>query len=261
MTYGLTVVVPFYKRYDEFIFSFEKNQCFYNSNYQIVLVLDEPTQKDLVLGFVKTKETLTNWKVLINENDHDWRNPAKALNVGIKNSDSEMILVLSPETIMINNVIEKFMSTICLSKLKSFAIGKTYDSNMQEIGNYLHEENFFITNCHCRGFHGSIMFHKKYADSIGGFDEKLEYWGGDDYDFRKRMILYGIKKIEVNDSVCVHVDHKKVNDEKKWINIKNAVERDKLSRIIHYAVNYRANEGIEWGTSFDKIIFENHIAR
>ena len=96
--FDVSVVMPFYKKMDEFRRIFPKNLPYFQRNgIEIVIAMDEDSEEESLINFTH-RYPFINWKVIVNHNKHDWRNPAKAINVGIRNATKEFILVCSPES-------------------------------------------------------------------------------------------------------------------------------------------------------------------
>ena len=90
---------------DEFLRVFQKNLPYFQRNgIEIVIAMDEDSEEESIINFTH-RYPFINWKVIVNHSKHDWRNPAKAINVGIRNATKEFILVCSPESEFITDAI------------------------------------------------------------------------------------------------------------------------------------------------------------
>ncbi|KYK22659.1 hypothetical protein AYK24_00095 [Thermoplasmatales archaeon SG8-52-4] len=196
----LSVVIPFYKKLDELKFSFETYnlQQFKKHNAQLVIVVDDPEQSEELKKYLYyvSKEQNLKIKMLLNPNSHEWRNPAKPLNVGIKNADGKKILVMSPESC--------FASSDAISKLVSncdhykFSHGDIKFCTYKERKEILAKGLPLYENINSQIIpYGSICFLKEHAWTLGAYDESRGSWGGEDDNFRNRLMKAGIQKVYV----------------------------------------------------------------
>jgi hypothetical protein len=98
----LSMVMPFYQRAAVFRETFAANRRFIPDNAEVVVVMDDPEGAEEVVAFAG--QQAGKWLVVLNELAHAWRNPAKAINVGIRLSAGSHILVVSPETEFLTDV-------------------------------------------------------------------------------------------------------------------------------------------------------------
>lgn len=84
--FGLSVVIPFYRKKREFKSVFPKNRKYLERNgIEVVIVLDTPEESLELQDFI-LQYPFMNWRIVMNDKPHEWRNPAKPLNVGIRSS-------------------------------------------------------------------------------------------------------------------------------------------------------------------------------
>lgn len=191
--FDVSVILPFYKKLEEFKTVLPKNQLFFQRNgIEIVIVMDEDSEEIELIKFINLYPFI-NWKVIVNHQKHAWRNPSKAINVGIKNASKECILVCSPESEFITDAIY-----IMRKKLEyypnHFAIGTVSFADIEET---IFTKQRFIE-------YGSIMARKKDFYAITGYDESLTKWGGDDDNVRIRLEMYGIKRLLLPEVKLLH---------------------------------------------------------
>lgn len=237
--YDLSIVMPFYKRLELFKKTFIQNSKFYKKNgIEIILVLDEPSEENDILKFIQSNFDF-NWKIIINRKPHDWRNPAKAINVGIRNANYKNILVISPESIFENDIITELHKELVLS------------NNVFTFGNVA-----FVSNTNDKPInyypYGSIMFQKRHAILISGYNENIVTWGAEDDNFRRRLNLIGIASRYVPNAKILHQDINKVNIKDRTNKTKKipiAVLRETL-----YPIYGKWNNS--WGNDFNEIIFD-----
>ena len=247
----ISAVIPFYKKLFELKFSFlNYNLSVFKDDVQLVIVCDDPHGSDGVVSFVKTLDLPT--KVLLNEKSHEWRNPAKPLNVGIKHSDGEKILVMSPESCFWNKNALENLDIHCTSHSFTFGDIKfcTYQEYKDLVRRYGHSV-FVYDNINSQTIdYGSICFMKEHAVRIGGYDGSRGNWGGENDNFRNRLEKAGIMRVKAN-AHLVHFQENLRSETAKKINTKFPGD--------YY--EWRDNSMIlanptGWGNDFDKIIFE-----
>ena len=198
--FDVSVVMPFYKKLKEFKEVFPKNYKYFERNgIEVVLVLDCPVEKDELLDYISTFPRI-NWKILLNDKPHEWRNPAKPINVGIKHASKNFIMVCSPESEMLTDVIQQLRQTFeDYSEYRHFAIGRVCFADNVNIN--LENYDSFNTIPF-----GSIMAKREDLYSIGGYDETLVSWGGDDNNLRARLEMIGVEELYISDARMIHRD-------------------------------------------------------
>lgn len=103
--FDLSIVMPFYKRFSSFKKVFDKQFHYFERNgIELIICLDEPSETELILDYIKNYPFI-NWKIIVNEKDHEWRNPSKAINVGIRHASKKYILQIDPELELLTDVI------------------------------------------------------------------------------------------------------------------------------------------------------------
>lgn len=242
--FDVSIIMPFYKKLNDFKRVLPKNAIYFQRNgIEVVIVLDEPSEEKALLEFIN-QYPFINFKVVINRNDHEWRNPCKVLNVGIKAATFNYILVLSPEVELVNDLIYK-LRYIVSHYSNTYATGVVafidHKDNIEEVinPNWMH--------------YGSIMIDKNDLSQIRGYDENFEKWGGDDDQIRKRLELYGLKKMEVLDAKAVHREDENDGHTARTSRA-NAMPIRNLKNILHPKKIILNNEN--WGKDFDECIWD-----
>ena len=197
--FDVSVILPFYKKMAEFRKALPVNASYFQRNgIEIIICLDEDSEEKELLKFIATYP-LINWKVLVNHRKHEWRNPSKTINVGIKHATKKYVFVCSPESEFYTDAI-KIMREYLEYYDRHFAVGRVafvdYDKN--EIDDFLFTHPF-----------GSIMVKKEFLFTIGGYDESLDKWGGDDNNVRARLELSGVRRLYLPEVKLVHREEKR----------------------------------------------------
>lgn len=246
--FDLSIVMLFYKRLDEFKRVFPSKAKYYERNgIEVVIVADEPTEEQGILDYIR-RYPFINWKVVVNDEDHPWRNPAKALNVGIRQATKRYILVMDPELEFYTDVIYELREKLD-SYPEHYAVGQVLFTDISE---EIDEETL---HKHGRELipYGSIMAKKEYFERVGGYSEHYTEWGGEDDHLRKRLELVGICRLFFPDSVLIHRE-----DMGKRTVSRNEqrarIPRDVLSEMLlpmKIVVN-----GEDWGTDFSRVAYD-----
>lgn len=247
--FDVSVIMPFYKKLEMFKKVFPKNLKFFQRNgIEIILVLDSPEEKDELIAYIN-QFPFINWKIILNDKHHKWRNPSKALNVGIRHSSKKFIFICSPETQMLTDVIYQLRKSFeDYSTLRHFAIGRVC---------FAGEEDIDITtyNNYPTIPFGSIMVEKKDLYTIHGYDETLSEWGGDDNNLRARLEMIGVSELYNNDALMIHRESNKdlMNQPRRHVsNLENNIRKLKH---FFYPEKPQTNDN-SWGYDFNNIIFD-----
>ncbi len=57
------------------------------------------------------------------------------------------------------------------------------------------------------GGYGTIVVRREKFDAVGGYDERMEGWGGSDDDLYLRLTLNGIAFVNIPEGLLTHIDH------------------------------------------------------
>ena len=204
--------------------------------------MDEPSEEIGLLEFIGNFKEI-QWRVLINRTPHEWRNPAKAVNVGIRASSKDYIMVCSPESMFSTDAIFR-LRYIAENYGKSFAIGKVVFSIHDSVG----RESMDMALPY-----GSIMVKRKYIEQISGYTEGFAQWGGEDDNFRAKLEYIGLKKILVSDAVLIHYEDQ----------VQGYAKRSGQSKSLPIEIKRKAYltdpedfQDLNWGKDFSEVIFD-----
>lgn len=199
----VSIVMPFFHKFTEFEFAIKYNiKYFKKNNVELVIVIDHPCDNNQLLKVTNPISNL-NYKILVNPKDHNWRNPAITINAGIKASSGQFIIVMSPESIFLNDGI-KILTEKCIDN--SFSVGEIQFMHHEEFISGIEDKNK-PNKYKKKLYYGSICFRKNDILKVGGYNESLTEWGGDDDNIRLRLIKAKLKKILTNANL-VHLETK-----------------------------------------------------
>lgn len=258
----LSIIMPFFRKDEEFNFvltHYNLNLLNHYPNLELIIVIDDPNHYESMFTHVhhliEQQRVCFSLKIILNEQTHDWRPPCIAINVGIRHAKHEKLLVISPETIILPNSIEKLYQS-CSSS--AFAIGliKFVTTSPQ-----YKDPQQLIEDAALSDFlpYGSIMFTKSQANMIGGYDEDFALWGGDDDDFRQRLCLAGFKK-NITFAKFLHINLKRneLNGSQAKKSESNLKVIDEKLKKIRDRKEFLVNNG-RFGLQYQKQIL-NHVA-
>lgn len=246
--FDVSVVIPFYKKMAEFRRVFPLNRKYFERNgIEVVIVLDTPLESEELLSYIQ-QYPFVNWRIVMNDKPHEWRNPAKPLNVGIRHATKKYVMVCSPESEMVTDVIYILRKSFeDYPNYPHYAIGRVCFADEEEVT----VKNF--NNYRSIPF-GSIMFEREHAEQIHGYDETLSKWGGDDNNIRSRLDMVGVKELYFNEAMMAHRDIN--NDDGKKRRSTPFVETPNSAlRHFFFPENPIANDD-NWGKDFNKIIYD-----
>ncbi|HOS15538.1 MAG TPA: galactosyltransferase-related protein [Bacteroidales bacterium] len=243
----LGIIIPFYYKINEFKFTFPINWWKIPNKTEIILSVDEPHSGDLLIDFIKKYNNL-RWKIICNNRTHIWRSPCAAINVGIKHSISDYLLVVSPESIFVNNLISKVYENV--SKSQACA-GRLYKCKLGEV------KTLGINECvkkyPFKEYYGSICFPRKSALNVCGYDECMVDWGGDDDNFRVRLKMDGIS-LKYIESGILHV-----LDENRTDYVKGTYTKFTKEEIYFPKHKICPHCSDKWGQDYKEIIYCNYL--
>ncbi len=235
--------MPYYKKLKEFKRVLPKNAYYFQRNgIEVIILLDEPSEEVELIKLIK-QYPFINFKIVINREEHEWRNPCKTLNIGIKQASFNYILVLDPEVELITDVIYKLRYTISFYP-------NTFTTGVVSFIDYEDDSDNISLNDWIP--FGSIMATKNDLIKIKGYDENFKLWGGEEDQIRRKLNLIGIKKIELEDAKTVHREQNS-DGYKERSKRMNKMSISHLKNIF-YPKKAFVN-GKDWGTDFSEIIW------
>lgn len=244
---NLSVIIPFFHKVEELDIVFPMNKP-YLIGAEVVLCLDEADSAESVSAFVK-KHPEVKWTVIVNRLPHMWRTPCKAINVGLKHISNEYVLVVSPESKFVGNLPEMMLSNVSPSVACTGTLVDCYYPIFLNIG----ESNAIADFKKKRGIHyyGSICFHRQAAINIGGYDECMSKWGGDDDNFRARLRLSGVR---VDNNPQISIVHLTFDNNPKA----GCQMSDLPPEYIHCPKTITCPRCYStWGTDFSEILYQS----
>lgn len=241
--FDLSVVIPFYKKLNEFVRVLPLNAPFFQRNgIEVVISMDEDSQQIGLLDLIKSYPFI-NWRVIVNHQKHDWRNPVKAINVGIKHSSKKFIMVCSPESEFQTDAIYQLRKAL-EDYNQHFVIGSVA---------FALEDDQSQSNWYRYVPYGSIMVKSEDIHEIGGYDESLILWGGDDDNIRARLEMSGVRKLFLPEVKLLHREKDKDGMEKRREKRLSIPIKDELD--IYFPNKFEVNKN-GWGLDYADVVYD-----
>ncbi len=217
MKYDLSVILPYYKKYDEFKYAIELNHKQYELVNEVIIIFDHQID---INDFSYLSKYNINFVFYTNTVNHEWRNPAVVINFGIKKSSSTYCLIMSPETILLENTIKNLVDN---TDEKSFSVGhvifttqEIYENDKNNELNYLFDlliqpnNTTSLRNSRIIGpvSYGSICCSKANFEKANYYTESFSTggWGGEDDDIRVKLIKQGLVKNVLKSVRTIHLE-------------------------------------------------------
>jgi hypothetical protein len=244
--FDLSIILPFYKRLDDFKIILPRNAHYFERNgIEVIIVMDEPSEKVALLEFIK-RYPFINWRIITNYKLHKSRNPAKVINVGIRHAIKKYIMVCSPETEFYTDIVLQLRELLEYYP-NHFATGYVafVDFDMQPTDETIKLLSFMN--------YGSIMVERRHIENVGGYDEDYDKWGGEDDNIRARLEIAGIRKLKDPGAIALHRE-KELKLKERLIKTANMPQATYLKSYL--PASPLSNARNNWGTDFDTIEYD-----
>ncbi len=255
----LSVILPFYRKLREFRRVLPLNALYLERpGIEVVLVMDEKSEEAELLALLHRYPRI-RWKVVVNDQPHEWRPPCKAINVGLRHARGEFVLIASPESAFVGDV-----PGLALQVVTDFpdgiAMGRVGFGGFDEFDKGRSLAQIFARNVgeqlHLKSFYGSLCAPRAAFDAIRGYDEGFTDWGGDDDNVRVRLEMAGYTLLACPGTRLTRLSFEARSDgENPKFPFDPAADRVKCS-----PESVVANAGHEWGRSFSRVPFANPVS-
>lgn len=201
----------------------------------------------------------------------EWSICSYARNIGIKNTDCDIVITAEPEILFVTDVIRQMLDKHHEVPGKVISAGTVYHMGEQatlhhdmieDPGNRLHHESVnesgHNTNPDNPAGYVKIsgwvapfaaLYRKEWLMDVGGWDESFVQWGHDDTDLLTRLNFNGIGQVIATDIEVIHQTHAKLPPDVQYqavivneriMQAKNFNKEDPNNNLI-------ANKDKEWG--------------
>jgi len=256
----LSVVMPFYRKLAEFERVVALNAPFWSRpGIEVVIALDDASEEKGLQQLLARFPGVA-WTLLANDRAHAWRPPSCAINAGVRHSAGRFVFVHSPESAYVGDA-PAIALHAAMQGGRGVAVGRVGFARFDELdaapkpGAHAMPAALDALFAHAvpdalylRTFYGSLCCAREAFDAVGGYDESLVRWGGDDDNFRVRLEMAGWQLLACADLKLLHLSFE---------------ARDGSEQFDHdndwaccTPATARANEGAErraWGCDFTRI--------
>ncbi|MGJ7568742.1 glycosyltransferase family 2 protein [Variovorax sp. GB1R11] len=198
----LSVVMPFYRKLAEFERVVALNAPSWSrAGIEVVVALDDNAEES-GLQRVLARFPAVCWTLVVNDRPHPWRPPSCAINVGVRHSAGRFVFVHSPESAYVGDA-PAIALHAAMAGERGVAIGRVGFARFgalqeaqgagQDMAAPLRTlfAHAVPDALYLRTFYGSLCCAREAFDAVGGYDESLAEWGGDDDNFRVRLEMAG----------------------------------------------------------------------
>lgn len=174
----LSVILPFYKKADAFRRALDKNALYLQEDIELVCVLDAPDDEWAITHIVKDNPSI-KFRVIVNDQEHPWRPPCKAYNVGIRHALSGHVLLTDPESVLVFEApVGEWLDSNAHSGVTWMVPGEANPERERDTPPWAWTL-------------GALLCPKSDLTAIAGYDESRTTYGLDDTDLRNRLLRNG----------------------------------------------------------------------
>ncbi|RBL89454.1 galactosyltransferase-related protein [Chitinophaga flava] len=243
--FRVSLILSYYRKLADFSKVLPVNAPYFQrEGIEVIIVMDEPSEQEGLLQLISNYPSI-HWKVIVNEQEHPWRNPCKAWNVGIRHAAYETVMVIDPECELHTDVISILWNKMA-GREHYYAIGKV---TFMDFNEEINAENAGQISFQP---YGSIMMRKAHLEKVGGYTESYATWGGEDDNLRAKLQGIGIKEIYSNNAIVIHREMDKKGNAKRSLKARRLNEHLR-EEILHPPAHHYINP--DWGRDFDKQLF------
>lgn len=171
-------------------------------------MLDTPVNEAHYVAYAHRNASRMKFKILVNNKDHDWRPPCKAINAGLFASSGTFCVVQSPETILLTPCAGHLMKYDTLpipGRFMVTGIVRFFGRTGLPSGDFCRDWYDSFTTAQFLDSYGFLMARREDFISIGGYDERRKNYGGDDTCIRNRMLRSGCSWIKDHQIRLAHI--------------------------------------------------------
>lgn len=247
----LGIVLPFFRKLAEFERVATRNAPYWSRPWiEVVLVLDENAEEAGVLRLVDRLPGI-RWRVVVNDVAHAWRPPCKAINVGVRHTRAPWVFIHSPESAYVGDAPARALQ-IATASPRAVAVGRVGFARFDEAGTdgdalavafaQKVPDALLLST-----FYGSLCCAREAFESVCGYDERFDQWGGDDDDFRVRLEMAGGQLMADPALRLMHLSFEERTGAE-------AYDRDlDWRRCTPQAAQVNTAAGADWGRGFDRV--------
>lgn len=206
---SLGLILTYWKfpnSHDLFWFFARNSKSFQKHKVEVVVTTDPTTLSDVRSHICHMPDfNLYSIKVIAYPEDLAILSLGKANNFAISNCNTDIIMKTDPDIVFSDESLA-YAKEICLGKSKALV---QLCSNVPPATD-VHKSTFDWEKLPKRqeGFGASFAMHRELWKKLKGYDERIDGWGGDDFELGRRVDSCGFAKLEVSKKFPVfHINH------------------------------------------------------
>lgn len=206
----ISFILPFYHKADLFKATARFNPAFWEQDTEVVCVIDHPSDEKPVLDLTKICPEI-KWKVIVNDQEHDWRPPCVPYNVGIRHASGTHVVLFDPESIVMLPY-ARYLHNLAADNFQWAFAGMSWHVPDPLVD--LNKHSILIRCLRAESItapaqwgYGFLMAPRYDLAQIHGYDESRKVYGDDDDDIRKRLSRYGVPCLVDPLIKCFHLWH------------------------------------------------------
>ena len=244
--FDISIVISFYKKMKDFRRVLPLNAPYFEKNgVEVIIALDEPTECEELIEFIKKYPSI-NWRVIVNRKHHEWRNPCKAWNVGVKHATKKYLLIVDPEFEFYTDALYhlKYASDLYDNY---FYVGKISFTNYAYLGKPDVSEIISFSS------YGGILAKKTHIEQVSGYTESFTSWGGETDNLCSKLTKIGIKKAEVATAI---IFHREDEDNGGYSRAHKTLHLPHQVIIKAFVPDEQDFSNLDWGNDFNEIRYD-----
>lgn len=234
-----------------------------------ILIVDDGSE-DSVHQVVQEFENILPIRYIYN-NNREWSICSMARNIGIKNTDCEIVITSEPEILFITDVIGQMLEYHTRIPGKVISAGTIYHMGHQAtlhhdmITDPVHRLQLELVNDSGHGTNPTspngyariqgwvapfaALYRREWLMELQGWDEQFIDWGWDDTDLLTRLSFNGVGQEIARDIECIHQWHEKLPADVQFraVQYNEGRMNSKTFEKANPDNDLVANKGLEWG--------------
>lgn len=205
----LTFILPFYKKLALFSLALPHNAAVFGADAEVILCLDEPSEEKAIVDLISRWKPI-RFVVIVNDQEHEWRPPCKAINAGLRHARGEQVGILSPETIIKLPCADYLARCEPCRERWEFRSGRLWHNDHNPFGNAALARTvatFDRTKIGDAIGFGFMLAPLWALEAVRGYDELRLHYGFDDDCIRQRLMNLGLWCAVDPHIKLLHLDH------------------------------------------------------
>lgn len=203
----ISVLLPCFHKAMDFFRSAEHNILWTDKRVELCIICDEPSEERFYHWWINRQGKRFRVRLLVCDESHEWRPPCVALNAGIRHARGLYLVVMSPESVLMFPNVNYLFTVLEKQERPFYLTGLLAGAAISDIRDGTSFQRLYHNqfNTPVRGY-GFILFKRKDALAVGGYDESRKTYAGDDDLIRRNLKAYGCTPILDEKIRVIHID-------------------------------------------------------